>query len=422
MPRLRAELPSRAYDVVVADGALDGVGDAVASLRPGVQAVVCTDENVAPLYLDRVHVALREAGLLVSQLVVPAGEAEKNLDRAAEMYGVLYDRGIRRRDVVVALGGGVIGDLAGYVAATFLRGVGLVQVPTTLLAQVDAAIGGKVAVDFRSGKNYVGTFYQPLLVVADPLALRTLPPREVRSGAAEVVKYGFLAGGDLLDAVDALARAARGGKDESGGGRDGGGQGEGVGGRVSGGQGEGVGRDGGDALVCGIGEEVIAACVAQKLAVVARDEREETGARAVLNLGHTIGHAIEAATAFRRYTHGEAVGLGLRAALWLSERLCGLSGAEVERGLGVLDDIGLPVRLRGARPDDVRDLVARDKKAGAGGVRGAEAGAGGVRGAGGEAAAGGVGFVLLEGFGRPRLHVDVPAVVLEEVIAWLSAE
>jgi len=238
----------------------------------------------------------------------------------------------------------------------------------------------------------------------------------VRSGAAEVVKYGFLAGGDLLDAVDALARAARGGKDESGGGRDGGGQGEGVGGRVSGGQGEGVGRDGGDALVCGIGEEVIAACVAQKLAVVARDEREETGARAVLNLGHTIGHAIEAATAFRRYTHGEAVGLGLRAALWLSERLCGLSGAEVERGLGVLDDIGLPVRFRGARPDDVRDLVARDKKAGAGGVRGAEAGAGG------EAAAGGVGFVLLEGFGRPRLHVDVPAVVLEEVIAWLSAE
>jgi 3-dehydroquinate synthetase len=153
-------------------------------------------------------------------------------------------------------------------------------------------------------------------------------------------------------------------------------------------------------MVRGFGEEVIAGCVAQKLAVVARDEREETGERAVLNLGHTVGHAIEAATVFRRYTHGEAVGLGLRATLWLSEKLCGLPGADVERGLGVLDDIGLPLRFRGARPDDVRDLVARDKKAGADGVE----------------------FVLLEGFGRPHLRAQVPAGLLEEVVSWLSAD
>jgi 3-dehydroquinate synthase len=367
MPRLRAELPSRAHDVIVARCALDELGAALVPLRPAARVVVCSDENVAPLYLERVRTSLREAGFGVSEVVIPAGEAEKTLERAAELYGVLYDRGIRRRDVVVALGGGVVGDLAGYVAATFLRGVGLVQVPTTLLAQVDAAVGGKVAVDFRAGKNYVGTFYQPLLVVSDPDTLVTLPPRELRSGAAEVAKYGFLAGGELLAAVEALARAA---------------------------------GEGSDGMVRGFGEEVIAGCVAQKLAVVARDEREETGERAVLNLGHTVGHAIEAATVFRRYTHGEAVGLGLRAALWLSEKLCGLSGADVERGLGLLDDIGLPLRFRGARPDDVRDLVARDKKAGADGVE----------------------FVLLEGFGRPHLRAQVPAGLLEEVVSWLSAD
>lgn len=367
MPRLRAELPSRSHEVIVEAGALDMVGSALAAIRPATHVVVCSDVNVAPLYLERVAKGLREAGFTVSHVVIPAGEGEKSLERATELYGVLYDRGVRRRDVVVALGGGVIGDLAGFVAATFLRGVGLVQVPTTVLAQVDAAVGGKVAVDFRAGKNYVGTFYQPLVVVADPAVLATLPPREVRSGAAEVAKYAFLAGGALLEAVEALARA---------------------------------GRQGAGGLVRGFSDDVIAGCVAEKLAVVARDEREEGGERAVLNLGHTIGHAIEAATAFSRYTHGEAVGLGLRAALRLSERLCGLSGAEVERGLSLLDGFGLPLRYRGARPGDVRDLVARDKKAGAGGVE----------------------FVLLEGFGRPRLREQVPAGLLEEVIAWLSAE
>jgi 3-dehydroquinate synthase len=364
--RLRAELPSRSYDVLVARGALAELGAALASLRTPGKAVVCCDENVAPLYLDAARERLRGAGFSVSQLVIPSGESEKSLGRAAEIYGVLYDRGVRRRDVLVALGGGVMGDLIGYVAATYLRGVELVQAPTTLLAQVDAAVGGKVAVDFRAGKNYVGTFYQPLLVLADPDTLGTLPPRELRSGAAEVAKYGFLAGGALLEAVEALAVTAQAGREDA---------------------------------VRAIGDELIAGCVAEKLAVVARDEREETGERAVLNLGHTVGHSIEAATAFSRYTHGEAVGLGLRAALWLSERLCGLPGADVERGLRLLDAIGLPQRFRGATPDAVRELTARDKKAGADGVE----------------------FVLLEGFGRPRLRVQAPAGLLEEVVTWLSA-
>jgi 3-dehydroquinate synthase len=384
-PRLRADVPSRPYDVVVERGALAGLGAALVPLRSPGKAVVCCDENVAPLYLDATSSSMAAAGFAVTHVVVPAGEAEKTLARAAELYGVLYDRGVRRGDVVVALGGGVIGDLAGFVAATFLRGVGLVQVPTTLLAQVDAAVGGKVAVDFRAGKNYVGTFYQPLLVVADPATLVTLPPRELRSGAAEVVKYGFLAGGGLLEQVEALADVMAGGAAQD---AEGGAGGSGVadGSRIPG-------------IVRGVAEDLISGCVAEKLAVVARDEREELGERAVLNLGHTVGHAIEAATGFRRYSHGEAVGLGLRATLWLSERLCGLSGAEVERGLGVLDAVGLPLRFRGATAADVGALTGRDKKSGADGV----------------------GFVLLEGFGRPRLRVPVPAGLLEEVVTWLSA-
>ena len=194
-------------------------------------------------------------------MILPAGERQKSLARAEELYGVLYDRGVRRSDTLVALGGGVIGDLAGFVAATYQRGVGLVQVPTTLLAQVDAAVGGKVAVDFRAGKNYVGTFYQPSLVLADLDTLGTLPPRELRSGAAEVAKYGLLAGGDVLRRAQRLAQAPLTRRRREPGARR--------------------------------------RLVAYKAGVVASDERE-AGQRAVLNLGHTIGHAIEAATGFRR--------------------------------------------------------------------------------------------------------------------------
>lgn len=398
MPRLRAELPSRSYEVVVGRGALARVGGLLARLRAPAAAVVCCDENVAPLYLDAVRGSLGAAGFAVSQIVVPAGERQKTLERAAEMYGVLYDRGLRRRDVVVALGGGVVGDLAGYVAATYLRGVGLVQVPTTLLAQVDAAVGGKVAVDFRAGKNYVGTFYQPLLVVADPDVLATLPARELRSGMAEVVKYGLLSGGELLRRVERAVGRWRAGAaataDREGSGTAALADAEGAGKTDTA-----VRAGGPEALAVALTGRLIADCVAVKLAVVAGDEREESGARAVLNLGHTVGHAVEAATGFGRYTHGEAVAFGLRAALWLSQRLCALPAADVGRGLRLLEAAGLPTRLEHATPASVCELTARDKKAGGEGVE----------------------FVLLEALGRPRLRVRVPAALLEEVVTWLGA-
>ena len=359
MKRLVAQVPSRPYEVLVGRGFLAQLGDALRDLGVCREAVVCCDANVAPLYLEAVREAAGRAGCRVSQIVVPAGERQKSLARAEELYGVLYERGLRRNDTAIALGGGVVGDLFGFVAATYLRGVRLVQVPTTLLAQVDAAIGGKVAVDFRSGKNHVGTFYQPHLVVADPATLDTLPARELRSGAAEVAKYGLLTGGALLEECESLAA---------------------------------------EGLEPGhVSEDLVAACIRRKLEVVVTDEREETGARAVLNLGHTLGHAIESAGGFSRFTHGEAVALGLHAALWLSERLTGLDGAAAARGRRLLDDLGLPSRLRGVAPADVCDLVRRDKKAGGDGV----------------------GYVLLEALGGPVTGVIVPTELEREAVEWL---
>jgi 3-dehydroquinate synthase len=322
------------------------------------QTVVCCDENVAPLYLDAVRNSLRTAGLGVSQVILPAGEHEKSLARAEELYGVLFDRGVRRSDTLVALGGGVIGDLTGFVAATYQRGLGFVQVPTTLLAQVDASVGGKVAVDFRAGKNYVGTFHQPRLVVADLRTLHTLPLRELRSGAAEVAKHGLLAGGDVLRRAQRLARSPLAAE--------------------------------------AVTQELVAGSIAYKAGVVESDERE-AGVRAVLNLGHTIGHAIEAATRFRRWSHGEAVALGLRAALRLSAELCGLPAADEQAGQALLDGLGLPARLTGASARDVCDLVPRDKKPGPDGV----------------------GYVLLRRPGAPVIGVRVPPALELEVVEWL---
>jgi 3-dehydroquinate synthase len=343
-----------AYDVRIGEGLLDRLGELCGP--PRGQALVVCDANVAPLYLDRTLAALDATGWRPSSVVLPAGEQTKNPGALGSLYDRLYGLGVTRSDAVVALGGGVIGDLAGYAAATFLRGMRLVQVPTTILAMVDAAVGGKVAVDLREGKNYLGTFYQPSLVVEDLATLATLPAREVRSGWAEIVKHGLLAGGETLALTETgVAHAAR------------------------------------------PDPRLLEADVGFKATVVRRDPRETTGARAMLNFGHTIGHAIEVAGAFERYSHGEAVGLGLRAALWLSERLQGLDPGAAERGQRLLTAAGLPERLSGPGSDEVARLVARDKKVVAGEAR----------------------FVLLADIGRPVTGVVVPSDVRRQAIAWL---
>jgi 3-dehydroquinate synthase len=261
---------------------------------------------------------------------VPDGEESKNLDVLASLYHRFAAIPLRRDDLVVALGGGVVGDLAGFAAATWNRGVALIQVPTTLLAQVDAAIGGKTAVNLPEGKNLVGAFHQPIGVVADTKTLATLPVRERRSGLGEVAKYGFIADVAVLELLeqrpdDAVA---------------------------------------GDADLLA---EIVRRGVAVKARIVAADERE-SGARALLNYGHTVGHAIEALAGYRTYRHGEAVSLGMVFAARLGERLGITEAGLAERTVALLRGVGLPTGGLRVDPARVWDLLARDKKA-RGGVR-----------------------------------------------------
>jgi shikimate kinase/3-dehydroquinate synthase len=266
--------------------------------------IVVSDETVGDLYGARVPEA-------AGSIEIPPGEEHKTLRTAEGVWRAMVAQGVTRADLVVALGGGVVGDLAGFCAATYQRGMDVVQVPTTLVAQVDSAYGGKTGVDLPEAKNYVGAYHQPVAVLTDPSLLQTLPPAELAAGYAEVVKTALIAGGALWD------RVARGE---------------------------------------GIDEAMIAGCVRTKLRVVAADERD-AGARQTLNLGHTVGHAIETATGYGRYRHGEAVGLGLLVALRLSgqDALRELVGA-------LLDAAGLPTRLDGADPEVVAGATARDKK------------------------------------------------------------
>ncbi len=290
----------RDYPVWIGAGALD----APWPLAPGSRRIVISDANVAELHAGRVP---QLAGLIE----IGAGEEHKTLATAEAVWRALVDQGATRADHVVAVGGGVVGDLAGFCAATYQRGIPVVQVPTTLVAQVDSAYGGKTGVDLPEAKNYVGAYHQPAAVLVDPEALSTLPPQEFAAGYAEVVKTALIAGGALWDAV-------------------------GAGGAVD--------------------EAVILECARTKLGVVAEDERDG-GRRQVLNLGHTIGHAIETVTGYARLRHGEAVGLGLLAALRLSG-----AGALREQVSGLLAAAGLPTHVDGVDVDAVVEATARDKK------------------------------------------------------------
>jgi shikimate kinase/3-dehydroquinate synthase len=304
---LWAAAASGEYPVFVGSGLLAGTGwsDAMWPLGRGASRAWCvSDETVAALHAP-------PPGVVQDVVTIPPGETHKTLATAEGVWQALVEGGMTRADHVVALGGGVVGDLAGFCAATYQRGVPVVQVPTTLVAQVDSAYGGKTGVDLPGAKNYVGAYHQPAGVVVDPDVLATLPPAEFQAGWVEVLKTALLAGGELWRRVAA---------DET------------------------------------IDTQTILACARVKLGVVAEDERDG-GARQALNLGHTVGHAIETATGYARYRHGEAVGLGLLAALRLSEQE---ALREQVRALLLAHD--LPVTLRGADPERVVELTARDKK------------------------------------------------------------
>ena len=354
-------LGERAYDIVIGRDLLGSLGARIAALRPGARTAIVTDRNVAKHWLDRTEASLAQAGIATSRIVVEEGEGSKSYAGLERVSEALIAAKIERNDLVIALGGGVVGDLAGFAAAILRRGVDFVQVPTSLLAQVDSSVGGKTGINSPQGKNLVGAFHQPVLVIADTSALDTLPPRQFRAGYAEVAKYGVL--GD--ETFFAWLEANHAGIFSGGAAR----------------------------------EHAIATSCRAKAAIVARDERE-TGDRALLNLGHTFGHALEAATGFSdRLFHGEGVAVGMVLAAEFSASLGMIAEADAERIARHLAAVGLPTHLgeiAGFTQEGLGDadrlmaLMAQDKKVRRGRLT----------------------FILLEAVGRAVITRDVePALV-----------
>ena len=355
MQTLRVELGSRAYSIFIGSGFIARPEMLVPFIRGGRVAVV-TNATVAPLYLERLTAGLTASGLDVVRIVLPDGEAYKNWETLNVVYDRLLEARCDRQTTLIALGGGVIGDLAGFAAATYQRGVPFVQVPTTLLAQVDSSVGGKTAINHPSGKNMIGAFHQPLAVLADVDTLATLPARELRAGLAEVIKHGLIGDLGFFEWIEANI-------------------------------GQLLARDS-EALV----HAVRRSCEI-KAKIVALDERE-TGPRALLNLGHTFGHAIETAKGYGAWLHGEAVATGMVMAADLSRRLGYLSDDDVRRVIALLERTGLPVTVSGMTAPRFIELMSVDKKAAAGRTR----------------------FVLLERLGSAVINGDVPQDALHAML------
>lgn len=306
------QLGTRSYTIAIADGLLDSAAHRLADHVSRERMIVVTDENVAKLQLPRLTASAQAAGVSVHPIVLPPGEATKNWQQLEMLTDQLLALGVERGDHIVAFGGGVIGDLTGFAAAIVKRGCGFVQIPTTLLAQVDSSVGGKTAINSRAGKNLIGAFHQPGFVLIDPSVLDTLPPRELRAGYAEVVKYG------LIDDADFFAWCENQGADLLTGDRT-------------------------------AQTEAIRRSVTAKARIVAEDETERSGRRALLNLGHTFGHALEAETGFSdALLHGEAVAAGICLAFAYSARRGLCSAADAERVSAHFADAGLPNGLAAA--------------------------------------------------------------------------
>jgi shikimate kinase / 3-dehydroquinate synthase len=328
--RVDVPLGARAYSILIGPGALDDAGAEIARIAPGVNCAVVTDARVAPLYLDRLAASLDRAGLRFTSIVCPPGEGSKSYSEFARVVDSLIEARIERRDIVIALGGGVVGDLAGFCAASLRRGVRLVQIPTTLLAQVDSSVGGKTGINSRHGKNLIGAFHQPSLVLADTACLNSLSERDFRAGFAEVVKYGLIGDHSFFEFLESNWRDI---------------------------------FAGGPSRI-----EAIAISCTAKARVVVADETEQ-GERALLNFGHTFGHALEKLTAYdpARLVHGEGVAIGMALAFRFSRELGLCSGQDAVRVEAHLKAVGLPTRI-GDIPDfkgDPESLLAamrQDKK------------------------------------------------------------
>jgi 3-dehydroquinate synthase len=355
---VKVPLGQRSYEIQIGSALLTHLGRECARLGLGGRCAIISDANVAPRYGALARQSLAQAGFDSTSVTVPAGETAKSLATVQTCYEQLAAHRLERQSFIVALGGGVVGDLAGFVAATYLRGIAFVQVPTTLLAQVDSSVGGKVGVNLKAGKNLVGAFYQPRLVLCDLKALETLPEREYRSGLAEVIKYAIISDAALFrtlerDLAKLLKREPR------------------------------------------IMAAVVTRCCEIKAEVVGTDETE-SGRRAILNFGHTIGHALEAISHYGKYLHGEAISIGQVAAAWLSTRNLGLPEAELGRILDLFQRAGLPTGINLSRPQQRRlmDAMKLDKKVSRGEIK----------------------FVLARRIGQVEIGQTVPLELLQDAL------
>jgi len=317
------------YKVMVGNGLLAQTGQHAAETGLTGHCGILTDSNVATLYLKEVRKSLQDAGFHVDEHIIPAGEASKSMSHSEDACRAFIRAGLDRKSFLVALGGGVVGDLAGFVAAIFYRGIPYIQLPTTIVSQVDSSVGGKTGVNTVEGKNLIGAFHQPSLVLADPATLTSLPPREFREGFAEIIKHAAIRDPAMLD--DLLAHDPNNATNLT---------------------------------------DIIANNIAIKARIVEEDEKETSGTRALLNFGHTIGHAIEALAGYGNLLHGEAISLGLRAATILSEKLAGLDPAFSNKIIKTLHHYHLPLTLSPTlTTPELMEKVGRDKKFAAGNPR-----------------------------------------------------
>jgi 3-dehydroquinate synthase len=355
---VHVSLGNRSYDIKIARGLINRFGRDCARLKLGSRCAIITDTNVGKRYAKTVFNSLATAGFSPSLIIVQPGEPAKSLKTVQSCYDQLAVHRLERKSFIVALGGGVVGDLAGFLAATYLRGIAFVQAPTTLLAQVDSSVGGKVGVNLNAGKNLVGAFYQPRLVACDLDTLKTLPDREFRAGLAEVIKYGIIYDARLFSQIEHdLSRLLR--------------------------------RE--PRMLAG----VVARCCEIKAEVVGRDETEG-GPRAILNFGHTIGHAIEAISGYGRFLHGEAIAMGQAAAARISCGALGLPEADLERIIRLFRRAGLPtaLRLRAGQRPKLFAAMRLDKKVSGGEFK----------------------FVLASRIGRVEYGHRIPMSLIEEAL------
>ena len=357
---VRVALGKRSYPIYIGANLLSSLGSLFRRHRLPKTVVIITDSTVGPLYLKRVRRSLSSSGFAVHALIIPPGEKQKSLGRADLLYAELLRRRIERRSTIVALGGGVIGDLAGFIASTYQRGIYLVQVPTTLLAQVDSSVGGKVGVNHALGKNMVGAFYQPSFVAADVTTLKTLPPREIVCGLGEVLKYGVIMDRNFFLYVEQnigriLSKETR------------------------------------------ILARVVAECCRKKAYVVSRDELEEN-LRAILNFGHTVGHALEHAGNYRTLKHGEAILLGMVAETFMAHRLGFVSSTDAGRLENAVLRVSIPRLSQKFFSPRLLETMRIDKKVSGGEIR----------------------LVLPTSVGKVMLPLPVPEKKIIEALSYLE--